>query len=106
MDMKGDAWSPEKSDTALMRDLVEGKPDAMDAIYHRYKAHLRLVILSVSHEETDADDVLHDVFLKLWKDAERYLPEKGLRGYLVTMARRRALDRLRRRLAYRLRVPA
>ena len=45
--------------------------------------------------------VLPEVFVKLWKQAERYRPEKGLRGFLVTMARRRALDRLRRRLAYR-----
>ena len=99
--MEGDVGSPEESDTALMKDLVEGKPDAMEAIYQRYEAHLRLVILSVSHEETDAEDVLQDVFFTLWRAAGRYLPEKGLRGFLVTMARRRALDRLRRRLTYR-----
>jgi RNA polymerase sigma-70 factor (ECF subfamily) len=40
------------------------------------------------------------VFLQLWRNAERYLPEKGLHGFLITVARRRALDRLRRRLAY------
>lgn len=101
MDGQRDACSPEKSGAELMKDLVEGDPEAMEAIYHRYKTHLRSVILSVSHEETDAEDVLHDVFGKLWKEAGRYLPEKGLRGFLVTMARRRALDWLRRRLAYR-----
>ena len=84
-----------------MKGLLEGNPEAMEAIYHGYRTHLRSVILSVSHEETEADDVLHEVFVKLWKGAGRYRPEKGLRGFLVTMARRRALDRLRRRLAYR-----
>ncbi|MFY9985864.1 MAG: sigma-70 family RNA polymerase sigma factor, partial [Chthoniobacterales bacterium] len=32
--------------------------------------------------------------------SDRFIAEKGLHGFLVTMARRRALDRLRRRLAY------
>jgi RNA polymerase sigma-70 factor, ECF subfamily len=101
VNVDGDAWNPEASDTALMRAVIAGNPDAMAAIYHRYKAHLRSVTLSVLHEETEAEDVLHDVFVTLWQGAERYLPEKGLRGYLGTIARRRALDRLRRRQAYR-----
>jgi RNA polymerase sigma-70 factor, ECF subfamily len=101
MGAQRDAWGPEKSDAELMKELLEGHPEAMAAIYQRYKTPLRSVIVSVSHEDTEAEDVLHEVFVKLWKEAERYLPEKGLRGFLVTMARRRALDRLRRRLAYR-----
>jgi RNA polymerase sigma-70 factor (ECF subfamily) len=101
VNVKADAWSPEESDTELMKAVIEGNPDAMAVIYHRYKAHLHSVTLSVLHEPSDAEDVLHDVFVTLWKGAERYLPEKGLRGYLGTIARRRALDRLRRRLAYR-----
>jgi RNA polymerase sigma-70 factor (ECF subfamily) len=59
------------------------------------------VILRVLHEEGETDDVLHDVFIQLWNRADRFVAEKGLRGFLVTLARRRALDRLRRRLAYR-----
>jgi RNA polymerase sigma-70 factor (ECF subfamily) len=40
--------------------------------------------------------------LQVWEHGHRYNPnEKGLRGLLVTLARRRALDRLRRRAAYR-----
>jgi RNA polymerase sigma-70 factor, ECF subfamily len=93
--------SVEKSDRELMKDLVEGHAEAMEAIYHRYEASLRTIILSVLHHETDADDVLDDVFLQLWQHADRYMPEKGLHGFLVTVARRRALDRVRRKLAYR-----
>ena len=101
MNVNGYTCSTGKSDTELMKELVEGNTDAMDAIYHRYEASLRTIILSVLHEEADADDVLHDVFLQLWKNADRYMPEKGLHGFLVTLARRRALDRVRRKLAYR-----
>jgi RNA polymerase sigma-70 factor (ECF subfamily) len=97
-----DCTIPEnKSDTELMTALAEHDADAMEKIYHRYEPILRTVILSVLHEEGDTDDVLHDVFLQLWNHSDRLVPEKGLHGFLVTIARRRALDRLRRRLAYR-----
>ncbi len=88
-------------DVELMEAVVRRDSDAMAAIYERYESTLRAVILSVLREEGEADDVLHDVFLQLWNHADRFVAEKGLHGFLVTLARRRALDRLRRRLAYR-----
>jgi RNA polymerase sigma-70 factor, ECF subfamily len=89
------------TDVELMEAVVRRDSDAMAAIYERYESTLRAVILSVLHEEGEADDVLHDVFIQLWNRADRFVAEKGLHGFLVTLARRRALDRLRRRLAYR-----
>ena len=89
------------TDVELMEAVVRRDADAMAAIYERYESMLRAVISSILHEGGDTDDVLNDVFIQLWNRADRFLAEKGLQGFLVTMARRRALDRLRRRLAYR-----
>jgi RNA polymerase sigma-70 factor, ECF subfamily len=90
-----------KSDVELMALLAKRDADAMQEIYKRYESTLRTVIQSVLHEGGETDDALNDVFLQLWDHADRFVAEKGLHGFLVTMARRRALDRLRRRLAYR-----
>jgi RNA polymerase sigma-70 factor, ECF subfamily len=85
-----------------MEAVVNRKADALECIYKRYEALLRTVILSVIRDESEVDDVLHDVLLQVWEQGERYNPnENGLRGLLVTLARRRSLDRLRRRTAYR-----
>ena len=89
------------TDVELMEAVVRRDSDAMAKIYERYESTLRPVILNVLHEEGETDDVLHDVFIQLWNHADRFVAEKGLHGFLVTLARRRALDRLRRRLAYR-----
>jgi RNA polymerase sigma-70 factor (ECF subfamily) len=97
--MKQDSERP--TDVELMQAVVHRDSDAMAAIYQRYKSILRAVILSVLHEDGETDDVLHDVFIQLWDRADRFVAEKGLHGFLVTLARRRALDRLRRRLTYR-----
>jgi RNA polymerase sigma-70 factor (ECF subfamily) len=55
----------------------------------------------VVHEQAEADDVLQETFLQVWEEAGRYSPKAGKPlGWMVTIARRRAIDRLRRRQAY------
>ena len=90
-----------RSDAELMEAVGRRESDAIQEIYKRYESALRTVIRSVLHDDGETDDTLNDVFLQLWDQAGRFIAAKGLHGYLVTMARRRALDRLRRRLAYR-----
>jgi RNA polymerase sigma-70 factor (ECF subfamily) len=90
------------SDDQLMEAVVNRQGDALESIYKRYESLLRTVILNVIRDESEVDDVLHDVLLQVWEQGHRYNPnDKGLRGLLVTLARRRAFDRLRRRAAYR-----
>jgi RNA polymerase sigma-70 factor (ECF subfamily) len=90
------------SDDQLMKAVVNRESDALETIYKRYESLLRTVILNVIRDESEVDDVLHDVLLQVWEQGHRYNPnEKGLRGLLVTLARRRAFDRLRRKAAYR-----
>jgi RNA polymerase sigma-70 factor, ECF subfamily len=96
------ASASDASDDQLMEAVVNRQGDALESIYKRYESLLRTVILNVIHDESEVDDVLHDVLLQVWEQGHRYNPnDKGLRGLLVTLARRRAFDRLRRRAAYR-----
>jgi RNA polymerase sigma-70 factor (ECF subfamily) len=85
-----------------MEGVVNRKADALECIYRRYESLLRTVILGVIGDESEVEDVLYEALLQVWEQGCRYNPsEKGLRGLLVTVARRRSLDRLRRRAAYR-----
>lgn len=89
-------------DAELMQGLLQHEPDALEKLHARYRTILKSVILQVIHDDADAEDVLQDVFMQLWDRAGTYSPEKGkLLGWLVTLARRRAIDRLRQRYAYR-----
>jgi RNA polymerase sigma-70 factor (ECF subfamily) len=91
----------EVSDDQLMQGVVNRKSEALESIYLKYEPLLRSVILGVIRDDSEVDDILHDVLLQLWDRADRYIPNgRGLRGLLVTQARRRALDRFRRRSAY------
>jgi RNA polymerase sigma-70 factor, ECF subfamily len=101
MDTQTISTKESRSDIELMEAVGRRESDAIQEIYKRYEPTLRSVIQSVLHDEGETDDTLNDVFLQLWDQAERFDAAKGLHGFLVTIARRRALDRLRGRLAYR-----
>lgn len=89
------------SDEALMQAITARKQLALRELYNRYGKTLKAVVTHVVHEEAEADDVLQEIFLQIWKDASHYSPQAGKPlGWVVTLARRRAIDRLRRRQAY------
>ena len=62
---------------------------------------LRTVVGRILHNDSDVDDQLQDLFLEVWSQADRYDAEKGKAlGWIVTMARRRAIDKLRKKQSY------
>src|SRR5438067_2984074 len=88
-------------DEALMKAVSRQGYDALAELYDRHGKRLRATIDGVVHEEAEADDVLQEIFLQVWEEAARYSPKAGKPlGWMVTIARRRAIDRLRRRQAY------
>jgi RNA polymerase sigma-70 factor, ECF subfamily len=88
-------------DEALLKRISRRNQVALNELYGRYGQMLRAVIDSLVHEGGEADDVLQEIFLQIWKEANNYSPKAGKPiGWMVTIARRRAIDRLRRRQAY------
>ena len=84
-----------------MRAVSHRHHDALAELYGRHGKRLRATIDGVVHEGSEADDVLQEIFLQIWEEADRYSPKAGKPlGWMVTIARRRAIDRLRRRQAY------
>jgi RNA polymerase sigma-70 factor (ECF subfamily) len=98
LDQPGVASAP---DEALMKAVSSRRPGALAELFDRHGKRLRATIDRVVHEEAEADDVLQEIFIQIWDEAARYSPKAGKPlGWMVTIARRRAIDRLRRRQAY------
>lgn len=88
-------------DETLLKKISQRSQPALNEFYGRYGQTLKAVIEGVVHEGAEADDVLQEIFLQIWKEAINYSPDAGKPlGWVVTIARRRAIDRLRRRQAY------
>jgi len=89
-------------DEMLMQEITQRRQQALKELYCRYARSLRALIGSVVHEESEADDVLQESFLQIWREAHHYSPKAGKPlGWVITIARRRAIDRVRRRDSYR-----
>ena len=89
-------------DEMLMQEITQRRQHALKELYSRYARSLRALIGSVVHEESEADDVLQESFLQIWREAHHYSPKAGKPlGWVITIARRRAIDRVRRRDSYR-----
>ena len=84
------------SDSELLRAISRGDEQALAAIYDRYRLILFGLILRIVHDRQEAEDVLQEAFLQVWRRAADFDESRGrVFTWLVTIARSRALDRLR-----------
>jgi RNA polymerase sigma-70 factor, ECF subfamily len=89
------------SDLDLMQAIQAEDSDALAQLYDRYNGILKALILRVVHNEAEADDLLQEIFMEIWNQAKNFSAQKGKPlGWMVTLARRRAIDGLRKKQAY------
>ena len=83
-------------DQQLVARVVKGDERAFLTLYDRYASRVYGLTLRVLGDEMLAEEVTQDTFLKLWSRARQFDAEKGeLAPWLLTIAHRTALDRLR-----------
>ena len=89
------------SDLELMQAIQAEDPEALSQLYDRYNGIIKALILRVVHNEAEADDLLQEIFMEIWNQAKNFSAQKGKPlGWMVTLARRRAIDGLRKKQAY------
>ena len=85
------------SDAALIQKIVQRDESALAALYDRYAGLLSSVLNRILRDTQAAEEILQDVFFQLWSNAAQFDPGRGsLPGWLVVIARNRAISRLRR----------
>jgi RNA polymerase sigma-70 factor (ECF subfamily) len=87
---------PEIDDNQLIKRVAQGDQRAFLTLYDCYVSRVHALTIRILGDQMLAEEVTQDTFLKLWSRARTYLPERGsLLLWLLTIARRTALDRLR-----------
>ena len=93
--------SEELTDEEIMVRIQARDDRAIEILYRRHTALLRTVIGRILNNDSDVEDQLQEVFLQVWRNAAHFDAKKGKAlGWIVTLARRRAIDRLRKKMAY------
>ncbi len=86
----------DEDDFALIQRVARGEQPAFLALYDRHAARVNALTLHILGDPMLAEEVTQDTFMKLWSRARLYLAERGsFVVWLLTIARRTALDRLR-----------
>ena len=86
----------ELPDAALMAAVAARDEAAFGELYDRYAPTLYAIGLRILRKTHDAEALLSDVFMEIWRDAGRYNPKRGaVRTYITVLTRCRAIDRLR-----------
>ena len=85
-------------DAALIRRMVDADETALGALYDRWVRSLYSLVLHLLRDPDEAEDVVEETFWQAWRKAGSYEPSKGaVSTWLLTIGRRKALDRLRAR---------
>jgi RNA polymerase sigma-70 factor (ECF subfamily) len=81
---------------AALARVARGDRTALQLVYRDTSAKLFGVCLRILHDNGEAEDVLQDVYITVWRRAETFDPDRASPiTWLVAIARNRAIDRLR-----------
>ena len=90
----GDSGAP--NDVAILRRMAEGDERALAALFDRWQPLVHAVVLRIVRQRDDVEDVVEEVFWQAWRQADRFEAARGsVQTWLLTIARSRALDRVR-----------
>jgi RNA polymerase sigma-70 factor, ECF subfamily len=83
-------------DVELLKAIAAKDEAALGRLYDRYRVILFSVLVRILNDRAEAEDVLQEVFLQVWRRAADFDEKRGRPfTWLVTVARSRGIDRLR-----------
>ena len=84
------------ADEKLVEEIAARDQTALAGLYSRYADILMGVAYRILQNRSDAEDLIHDVFLEVWNKAGNYDRSRGrVKTWLVLITRSRAVDRIR-----------
>jgi RNA polymerase sigma-70 factor (ECF subfamily) len=91
------AATPSVSDEELVRLYHGGDQEAFRRLYERHRGPLMRFVLRTAFDHADAEEIIQETWMAVIRGRERYVPRARFVTYLFSIARRRGMDRWRRR---------
>ena len=83
-------------DPAVIRRVAQGDSVAFARVYDAFSGILYSLALRILERPEDTEELLQEVFLKIWRDAEDYDPRRGAPlAWAITITRHKAIDKIR-----------
>jgi RNA polymerase sigma-70 factor (ECF subfamily) len=96
MAARGEPQTMSDLDRTCIGRMAAGDTRALEELYDRHAPMLYGLVLRIVGRVSDAEEVLQDAWLQAWRRADTWDPARGtVAAWLVTLARSRAIDRIR-----------
>ncbi|MFT5222232.1 MAG: RNA polymerase sigma-70 factor (ECF subfamily) [Glaciecola sp.] len=90
------------TETELLQNVAKGDQVAFGSLYDRLAPTVLGVVRGVVRDPAQSEEVTQEVLVEVWKNASRFDADKGsARTWILTIAHRRAVDRVRSEQAHR-----
>lgn len=88
--------APDSVDSELIEGIKQRNPDALAATYDKYAGAAYSLLLRIVGNESIAEDLLQELFIRIWNRGRDYDPARGVLGvWLISIARNMAIDHIR-----------
>jgi RNA polymerase sigma-70 factor (ECF subfamily) len=84
-----------KEEFFLLQKLNENDMSAMEVLYIRYAPQVKSFVSAILKDSADADDIVQDIFLRIWEDRHVVSQAKSFKAYLFTMTRNVVYNKLK-----------
>lgn len=96
VDVPEDGANPVDHVAELLQSVASGDQQAFARLYDMLSSRVFGLILRVLVDRSQSEEVLQEVFLEIWQSAAKFAPNRGQgRSWVLTIAHRRAVDRVR-----------
>ena len=85
-----------------MAEVKAGREECLQVLIERHQMRVVGTITKMLGDETEAEDLAQQVFVRVWKSAERYIPSAKFTTWLLTIARNLVFNEMRRRQRFKL----
>lgn len=79
----------------LLKDIIQGDQVAFGTLYRHYRAPALKFCIALLKDQEEAENMVHDVFIKIWEKRTLINPELNFNSYLFTCLRNMAFDYLK-----------
>ena len=80
----------------LLRRLIAGDAESFRKIYEYYHGKIFLFALRLTKSKSEAEEVIQEVFVRLWEKREKIKVEKNFNAYILTITKNLILDKLKK----------
>ena len=84
------------SDLEVLKQVASGDKRGLEALYSRHSDRTFKFLMRLTANRSAAEDLTHDVFLEIWKNAKRFEGRSSVATWILSIARYKALDARRK----------